>query len=234
METPMIILSVILVIVLYVLYQHFNQKKTKLGKARNLGETGSDKINEDDAKYMKFEKLPNPSSPNYYILYWLYVEHVDKNSFDANGRLLLYKVGKLQVLLNKDGALEYSPNDGTDYRAIVTSFPLQQWTCVIISIDSNQTVDCYLNGKLVQSRKETTSIVATTKSTEIIESQYETSSIKVGALERKPVTMDPGTAWNKYMEGNGGNFLTRMFSQYGIALRFSKDDEVKGEIAFPP
>lgn len=228
----MVILSVVLVIVLYVLYQHFNKKKTKLGKARNLGETGSDKINENDAKYMHFEKLPNPSSPNYYILYWLYVEHVDQNSFD-NDRLLLYTVGNLQVLLNKDGALEYSPNGGTDYRAIVTSFPLQQWACVIVSIDSNQTVDCYLNGKLVQSRKEA-SITATNKSTEIIESKYETSSIKVGALERKPVTMDPGTAWNKYTEGNGGNFLTRMFSQYGIALRFSKDDEVKGEIAFPP
>jgi len=228
----MVILSVVLVIVLYVLYQHFNKKKTKLGKARNLGETGSDKINENDAKYMHFEKLPNPSSPNYYILYWLYVEHVDQNSFD-NDRLLLYTVGNLQVLLNKDGALEYSPNGGTDYRAIVTSFPLQQWACVIVSIDSNQTVDCYLNGKLVQSRKEA-SITATSKSTEIIESKYETSSIKVGALERKPVTMDPGTAWNKYTEGNGGNFLTRMFSQYGISLRFSKDDEVKGEIAFPP
>lgn len=232
METPMVILSVVLVIVLYVLYQHFNKKKTKLGKARNLGETGSDKINENDAKYMHFEKLPNPSSPNYYILYWLYVEHVDQNSFD-NDRLLLYTVDNLQVLLNKDGALEYSPDDGDNYRAIVTSFPLQQWACVIISIDSNQTVDCYLNGKLVQSRKEA-SITATSKSTEIIESKYETSSIKVGALERKPVTMDPGTAWNKYTEGNGGNFLTRMFSQYGIALRFSKDDEVKGEIAFPP
>lgn len=232
METPMVILSVVLVIVLYVLYQHFNKKKTKLGKARNLGETGSDKINENDAKYMHFEKLPNPSSPNYYILYWLYVEHVDQNSFD-NDRLLLYTVDNLQVLLNKDGALEYSPDDGDNYRAIVTSFPLQQWACVIVSIDSNQTVDCYLNGKLVQSRKEA-SITATNKSTEIIESKYETSSIKVGALERKPVTMDPGTAWNKYTEGNGGNFLTRMFSQYGIALRFSKDDEVKGEIAFPP
>lgn len=240
METPMVILSIVLVVVIYVLYQHFQKKKTKLGKARILGDGG----NEKDNKYMKFEKLANPSSPNYYILYWLYLEHINHNNFPSGtNHIELFKLdsnGIIVVNLHKNGSLYYNTSGDTTQRVIVNSFPLQKWCCLVISVDSNKTVDCYLDGKLVRSHKEATALTSTSKSTEIIENtdlyteDDSRNIIYVGAVEREPVTMDPGKAWNKYTQGNGGNFITKMFSQYGVALRFSKDNEVKGEIAFPP
>ena len=43
-------------------------------------------------------------------------------------------------------------------------------------------------------------------------------------MEREPKAMDPTAAWNKYMEGNGGNYFSKMFANYGGVFTLTKDD----------
>lgn len=232
MDFPVVILSIILVIVLYVLYSYFNSKKTSLGKARLLGKSATTA----EQNFMSFKTVDKPESPNYYISYWIYVEefrptansNADDNLFDLNNS----GARIIGVKLSRTGVLYY--NTPSNEEVIVSSFPLQKWCHLIISVESNRVVDCYLDGKLVKSQKETTALTATTTASEIKEIERVENNIYVGFMERQPVTMDPATAWNLYSAGSGGNSISKMFSQYGVAVQFTKDKKVKGEIAFPP
>lgn len=236
MDYPVVILSIILVIVLYVLYSYFNGKKTSLGKARLLGKSATT----EEQTFMSFKTVENPSSPNYYISYWIYVEEfrptvnseVDTNLFDLNA-VAGSNNSIIGVRLSRNGILTYNKNN-TNEQIIVKSFPLQKWCHLIISVESNRVVDCYLDGKLVKSQKESTALTTPSESSEIKEIERSENNIFIGAMERQPVTMDPATAWNLYTSGNGGSFLAKMFSQYGVAIQFIKDKKIKGEIAFPP
>ena len=231
MDYPVVILSIILVIVLYVLYSYFNSKKTSLGKARLLGKSATTA----EQNFMSFKTVDKPESPNYYISYWIYVEefrptansNVDDNLFDLKNSVDRI----IGVKLSRTGVLYYNTSKE---EVIVSSFPLQKWCHLIISVESNRVVDCYLDGKLVKSQKETTALTATTTASEIKEIERVENNIYVGFMERQPVTMDPATAWNLYSAGSGGNSISKMFSQYGVAVQFTKDKKVKGEIAFPP
>ena len=232
MDFPVVILSIILVIVLYVLYSYFNSKKTSLGKARLLGKSATTA----EQNFMSFKTVDKPESPNYYISYWIYVEefrptansNVDDNLFDLKNS----GTRIIGVKLSRTGVLYY--NTPSKEEVIVSSFPLQKWCHLIISVESNRVVDCYLDGKLVKSQKETTALTATTTASEIKEIERVENNIYVGFMERQPVTMDPATAWNLYSAGSGGNSIAKTFSQYGVAVQFTKDKKVKGEIAFPP
>jgi hypothetical protein len=234
MDYPVVILSIILVIVLYLLYSYFNSKKTSLGKARLLGKSATPL----EQSFMSFMTVDKPSSPNYYISYWIYVEEfrATKNSED-DANLFNFKTTAggeniVGVKLNRYGYLSYTANG--QERILTKSFPLQKWCFLILSVESNRVVDCYLDGKLVKSQKEPASLKPTTKLSVIEEIERLENNIFIGAMERQPTTMDPATAWNLYSAGNGGNFMSKMFSEYGVAVQFTKDKKIKAEIAFPP
>ena len=235
MDYPVVILSIILVIVLYVLYSYFNSKKTSLGKARLLGKSATTA----EQNFMSFKTVDSPTSPNYYISYWIYVDEfrptpnsdVDANLFDLKATADGDRI--IGVKLSRTGVLYYNRSDNKE-EVIVSSFPLQKWCHLIISVESNRVVDCYLDGKLVKSQKETAALASTTTASEIKEIERVDNNIFIGSMERQPVTMDPATAWNLYSAGSGGNFIAKTFSQYGVAVQFTKDKKVRGEIAFPP
>jgi hypothetical protein len=43
--------------------------------------------------------------------------------------------------------------------------------------------------------------------------------------------VDPQTAWSNYMEGNGGNSLSKTLSSYGINVAILKDNVVQSKFA---
>jgi len=232
MDYPVVFLSIILVIVLYVLYSYFNGKKTSIGKARLLGKSATTA----EQNFMSFKTVENPASPNYYISYWIYVEEFRPTNEDNNLFDLKQSAGGSTIIgvkLSSSGVLTYNKNaNGSE--VIVSSFPIQKWCFLIISVEGNRVVDCYLDGKLVKSQKEVSSLPPTTEASEIKENERVENNIFIGSMERQPKNMDPATAWNLYSSGNGGNFIAKMFSQYGVAVQFTKDKKVRGEIAFPP
>jgi hypothetical protein len=100
------------------------------------------------------------------------------------------------------------------------NFPLQKWVCVMVSVD-NDVIDMYIDGKLIRSEKLTTSHNIVSKDALISFYNYDAYIAK---FEREPKPMDPTLAWDKYMEGNGGNYFSKMFSSYGATFTLKKDD----------
>jgi hypothetical protein len=84
------------------------------------------------------------------------------------------------------------------------SFPIQRWTNVIASIDTNF-IDIYQDGKLALSSKINTSNdgnVNVPPSNSII-CFGANQGITLGNLMRWPYPIDPTTAYNAYLQGNG-------------------------------
>ena len=225
-DLKQVALGIILLVVLYILYKIFSQKRPSLASARKL-----------DGSIHDFTDLSNPSSPNYYLLMWVYVKNFDHTEHQILYTLKSAATGGTNILVLKlgtNGNLMYNVNNGS-FNNIVNSFPLQKWTCVVLSVDGNKTVDSYLDGKLVKSKKETTALTTTSSDSCILEGSIDENGndIRVGTFQRIPQSMDPGTAWKKYEDGNGGNFMTKMFSNYGVSLRLNKDDTAHSSLSFP-
>ena len=221
-DLKQVALGIILLVVLYILYKIFSQKRPSLASARKL-----------DGSRHDFTDLSNPSSPNYYLLMWVYVKNFDHTAAQILYTLKTGNTNILELKLGSNGNLMYDI-DGSSNN-IVNSFPLQKWTCVVLSVDGNKTVDSYLDGKLVKSKKETTALTTTSSDSCILEGSIDENGndIRVGTFQRIPQSMDPGTAWKKYEDGNGGNFMTKMFSNYGVSLRLNKDDTAHSSLSFP-
>jgi hypothetical protein len=223
-DLKQVALGIILLVVLYILYKIFSQKRPSLASARKL-----------DGSRHDFTDLSNPSSPNYYLLMWVYVKNFDHTEDQILYTLKSAATGGTSILelkLGSNGNLMYDISGSSNN--IVNSFPLQKWTCVVLSVDGNKTVDSYLDGKLVKSKKEKTALRTTSSDSCILEGSIDNGNdIRVGTFQRIPQSMDPGTAWKKYEDGNGGNFMTKMFSNYGVSLRLNKDDTAHSSLSFP-
>jgi hypothetical protein len=215
MNYTFVVLGVILVVVLYILYKVFTEKKTELATYRKLGGTVS------------FSDLKNPGSGSYYISIWLYVP----NKLDADTKI--YEInGGLTLTLKNDNSLTVSKDGGTPALFTITdSFPLQRWTCVIVSVGGG-VIDAYLDGKMVKSVK----VVPTnpSASSTLTEGEQTNGTIYIAKFERIPKVIDAQTAYEIYMAGNGGNGLVQFLKRFGISLTLTKDSTDQSTLSFPP
>jgi hypothetical protein len=222
MNYTFIILGIILLVIIYVLYTVFTEKKTSLESSKSLA-----------SKEFKYADLKNPGSPKYYISIWLYVRnlpttaekvwYIDDSSRDVLG-----------LYLDQSSNLYYKYGTGTGERQdIMAGFPLQRWTHVILSVDSNKLIDTYVDGKLMKSHT-VDGLTQPTASSKLYESQADsTLEAEIAGFERVPSVMDPKTAWQKYLAGNGGNVFSRFFKTWGISLVLTKDDVDQNALSFP-
>lgn len=229
----MIALGIVLIVILIILYNTFTTVPVNKNSASKLGEKN---------KTVNYKGLANPTSPNYYISAWLFVENI-QNTVDQ----VLYEIkdgvtSVLTVKLKPNGQLVYTAgitDDDSNIKEFIVlpSFPIQQWCCFVLSVDSNKLVDSYINGKLVKSHQLeiTETITSTSKNSSTIEQGVlnENNVIYIAKFERIPKTMDPATAWKAYQDGNGGDFISKMFSSYGLSLRLTNDGNVHSSIGFP-
>lgn len=210
MNYTLIILGIILILVLYVLYRFLYDKQTTISSQQYLQDSVAD---------VKFSDLSNPSSSRYSYSIWIYVNSLkgDTKIFeidDGAGNYHFY------LEATTDGSLKYLLRDDGDVKKIITpNLPLQKWVCVIISVDDN-VIDLYLDGKLVKSQK---SDGKTIKPTEASIIKYAPSDIYIAEHKRVPNPTDPQTAWDTYMAGNGGSYISNSFASYGANLILTKD-----------
>ena len=217
MNYTFVVLGVILVVILYVLYKVFTEKKTELASYRKLG--GS----------VDFSDLKNPGSGSYYISIWLYLP----NRLSKGTDTVIYKIDndKLALKLDSTNTLTVS-NGSNDLFTITDSFPLQRWTCVIVSVGGGVT-DAYLDGKLVKSVKDAPSNPSA--SSTLTEGPLGTGDIiYIAKFERIPKVIDAQTAYETYMAGNGGNGLVQFLKRFGISLTLTKDSTDQSTLSFPP
>ena len=224
MNYTFIVLGIVLVVVLFILYKVFTEKKTKLETDRKLS------VNSH-----KYEDLKNPVSPNFYIAIWLYV-----HSLNTDGNNVIYQIKddsdvlKFKLDITGNGALQY---DNSGNIVIMDNFPLQKWTHVIINVTSGNLIDSYVDGKLMKSQEvESGKEFKTTYQYKLLEGNAasSTANANVAGFERVPQAITPKEAWDKYLAGNGGNMFTRFFQTWGLSLVLTKDNEDQKSISFPP
>ena len=212
MNYTLIILGTILVVIVYILYKVIDEKGRSVASKVNL------KSQEPEVRLSSVSG--NPTSPRYYISSWIYI-----NALPANKSLFKIANGTdtyLDVSMSNTASLSYEINTTNNPKhTIMDNFPLQKWVFLIISVDNN-IVDLYIDGKLLRSHKITGTVT----------SINEASSIHFGTnidgflakMEREPRPISPSEAWDKYMDGNGGNYFSKMFANYGATFTITKDD----------
>jgi|LauGreSBDMM110SN_4_FD.fasta_scaffold02205_2 hypothetical protein len=214
MNYTFIILGIILILVLYVLYRYLYDRQTMVSTKVYLKDKPPDK---------SFEELSNPASSRYSYNIWIYITTLTNTSEkifsiqDGDGsNTALYK---FELKAYSDGSLKYKINSFDD-NIITSNFPLQKWVCITVSVDNN-VVDLYLDGKLVKSQKfAAAGMIAPTKTCKI---SFGNGDIYVAQFERLPYPIDPQTAWDRYMAGNGGSYIGNSFASYGANLILTKD-----------
>lgn len=226
MSTTVIVLGTILVLVIiYMIFQDYFTGKTKLTDEKHLKDTLPEISGGDLSQ-------PNSTLVTYSI--WLYVNSwdttVSKPIIRRKGDVNLWLDTQSSTLkLNVGGEVVFDSNSnvtiqGTSQQQetfdITNNFPLQKWTCILVSVD-NKIIDVYLDGKLVKSIENTTTI-----------SSDAGNNIKIGAgwdahiakFERQPKVTDPAGAYDKYAEGAGGSSLSKALGNFNVNLSILKDN----------
>ena len=215
MNYTLVILGIVLLLVIYILYKVLDEKSRSVASKMDLNVTNQSVAVANTGK---------ADSTRYYISTWIYVNNLPGSESS------IYKLEDssneyLNLSLTNTAVLKYkikAANDSIAGYTIMSNFPLQKWMNVIISVD-NDTVDLYIDGKLIRSHKVENRIkqIGKTGTNIIFGSPVDAYLAK---MERQPKAMDPTNAWNKYMEGNGGNYFSKMFANYGGNFTLTKDD----------
>jgi hypothetical protein len=209
-------MGVLLIVLIYILYKVISEKGKVVTKKIDM-------VTNNGATLVPMKNLREPTSIRYYISFWIYVKKLENEKI-----ILEIKSNSkefLKIKLSSDLTLKYdillaTDSTVTSNNIIMNNFPLQKWVYVILSIDNN-VADMYIDGKMVRSQKLTKNSEPIAKDANINPGTMDAYLAKV---EREPLPMDPTMAWNKYMEGNGGNYFSKMFSNYGATFTLKKND----------
>lgn len=235
--TPVtIILTVIILLLVYVLYAYMTGTVTNLAKSTSLSVVNP-----------PITDIAGSRNTRYGYTIWVYVNTWDNNSkktiFSRNNNIRVYlddnsPTLKVQLTMNNWNAVDNAYV--TDEMIVTKNFPLQKWVCISVSVD-NQFVDAYLDGKLVKSHRfynkdsGAMPIVPPDASSAPINLGNSNGSVfdaYVSEFKRSTVPIDPETAWNNYLEGNGTNAVSRAFSSYGIDVAILKNNVKQTSISF--
>lgn len=233
MNTLTIFLGVLLVIIIF--YFTFNSGTQELSKKLDLGVGGHTSI--------KADTLDQPGSAKYSYEMWVYVyqavstdkyiiyrESTDTSTSDTSIKNIGIKIAGSQPKLE----LEYSGMNTEKTAAakktvtITDNLPLQTWVHLIVSVDGNGFIDAYINGKLVKSFKDA-GINTPSSTTEIV---YGDAKCYLAKLTRTTKAIDPQTAWDKYMAGNGENPFAKYLSSFGLTMTLQKNNQDYSKVTF--
>jgi hypothetical protein len=216
MNAIAIILGIVIIILFFVLYKYFTTTASKLNKTTNVSLNTN--LTENS-----ITKIDSPTNTQYAFGIWIYIVSwnysTPKTIFNFNGAMKVYidsKSPSLKVDINTTDKTK-SPATTT----ITENFPLQKWVFIIVSMD-NSYLDVYLDGKLIKSvlitnpsqPPSTTNIVLGNSNT-----PFQPFNANVANFYRWTIPMDPGTAWNYYMKGNGQGGLMSSMSAYGLNMQ---------------
>lgn len=246
MTPTTIILTVIILLLVYVLYAYLTGTVTPLSQTASL-----------KTQVPPITNINGPRNTRYGYSIWVYVNTWTNNSaktiFSRPNNIKLYldeDSPTLKLDMTMNGTLDATTGMGpVETMTITTNFPLQKWVCIAISVD-NQFVDAYLEGKLVKSQRfytSTTSNEVVTTTIPAIPPDATSSPIYLGnngngafvpfdaftaEFKRWSVPIDPESAWNTYLAGNGTNALSRAFSSYGIDVSVLRNNVEQTKFSF--
>lgn len=244
--TPVtIILSIIIIVLVYVLYAYLTGTVTSLKPAASL-----------KTIVPPIQQIEGAQNTRYGYSIWVYVNtwtnNTPKTIFSRSENIKVY-LDNTSPTLKVDLAMNESDDAGaTTYETMVvtTNFPLQKWVSISVSVD-NQFVDVYLDGKLVKSQRfyKTTGVAPALQGVfPKVPPNAATSPVNLGSInadnvftpfdafvaefKRWTVPIDPASAWDNYLAGNGTNSISKAFSAYGIDVSVLKNNVEQTKFSF--
>jgi hypothetical protein len=141
---------------------------------------------------------------------------------------------------------------------VITNIPLQTWVHLAFSL-SGQTLDTYLNGKLVKTNlvgaiaykipssqatitlggsNITPAVCATDNAIAGCGSSYSVPNVAnpgfngwITQFQYAPTGSDPQSIWNIYQQGNGTNMFSNFFGNYGLSVALTNNGVAQNTIS---
>jgi len=212
MNWTTIILAVIVIVLIYILYIYFVNQSNTLKQSASLKGTNP-----------AITSINSGQSTRYAYSIWLYVDAWNTNSekiiYMRNNNIAVY-LDTVKPILYCD--IKLTNEDLPQQITITDNFPLQAWTNIIVSADNN-ILDCYIDGKLVNSVKlqgYPQAPGAATTDPVVLGSGWDAY---VSGFQNWNGPIGPQQAWDTYMNG-AGSAVSGFFSQYSINISVDKNN----------
>jgi hypothetical protein len=209
-----IVLGVIVIILIYILYVFYVKKSAVLVTTASLKNSNT-----------PITALSAPQSTRYAYGIWVYINTWNaggtKTIFSRNNNINLY-LDPTKPILYCEIAQNPQPNPPQKI-TLTDNFPVQKWVYVVISAD-DRIIDCYLDGKLVNSNKLKESAAAPASSSSAPVVLGTGFDAYVAGFTSWSGPIGPQEAWNSYLSGNGGNSVSRLFTSYNVDVTVKKDN----------
>jgi hypothetical protein len=174
--------------------------------------------------------ISNPTAQNYTYSIWIYVsewtDETTKTIFRRDQRNPIMKLRKFEDVL--DTSLKLS--NGTSVTCSVPNIQLQKWTNILMSV-SDQSLDMYVNGKLVKTCVlETFPAVPTLDNAGVFLTPDGGFQGFTSRFRYWGEAVNPQEAWNIYKQGPGGNVFTNFLGTYKLQINFLKGTETAASL----
>lgn len=213
------VLIVVLLIFIYILYYYFFSTITYIN---------STIVNLNSA-VAPYSKLDAPKNVRYAYGVWVYVNNLGpSNTIICRPTSNSATTKNFNLYLDTTTPTLYCYIQNTDATktqatAITNNFPIQRWCFIIVSVDG-QFIDYYINGKLVKSEKKSTILASPPDGNTPLylgNSPFQPFDAYLGRVIRWSSAIDPQTAWDTYLSGNG---TSNSISPYHANLSIVKDN----------
>jgi len=214
MNPYVILLGIIILLLVYILYSYFSSTATTISTFADLTKTNPEIL-----------AIANPTNMVYAYSTWVYV-----NSWSNAPHVLFSRANNFALYLDNTSPIlkldiKMSPTNAQTI-SITNNFPIQRWTYVTISVDT-QFVDCYLDGKLIVSNQLTAVPSTPPDATAGNGLKLGTFDARLAKLMRYTNALDPQTVWNNYLQGNGQS-STNLLNGYGLNLTVLQNNVAQG------
>jgi hypothetical protein len=212
MGVTTIILGVIVIILIYILYVFYVKKNKTLVASASL-----------KGKNPPITAIASAQSTRYAYGIWLYI-----NTWNtSNEKVVFSRKNNIKLYLDKTKptlycAITQNP-ESNQVITITDNFPVQKWVYILISAD-DRIIDCYLDGKLVNSNKLENSPAPPQAAASAPIDLGTLFDAYVAGFNSWSAPVGPQDAWNSYLSGNGGSSVSRFFSSYGVQVSVTKDN----------
>ena len=247
MDLKKILFGAVVVIILYIFFTTVFADKTKSSL------TGTHNAWNEPIE-IPSSKLKGSGSNDYTYSFWIYINDYNKNygekkmilersntiKINGSDKPLYYPriyLGENQNDIHIEITYKEDDNTYKEHEIVINSIPLQKWNHIIMTKSGN-TIDIYIDGKLVKTsimRKVANQPKAdqSIKITDVNETASGADSSNKGfsgylsKVNYYSTSMNTREAYQLYKEGYGGGFFGSFFNRFKLKFAFMQDNQEK-------
>ena len=179
-----------------------------------------------------YEKLINPNAITYSYQAWIYLSSptatptkIFHRGSSDNGNSEFEVDISGQELILKAGTGSAAP---TQIMTIITNFPVQKWTYLVVNVSNLSTFEAYINGKLAKTVNVSSgnSLVPSSKTSSLYIGHTSLDGGYVTKFTRLPKVLDAKVIWETYLSGNGLSSFLATLMPYGLNMSISNGEDV--------